>query len=304
MLAAVLIGGCAPLKDDRLRLSAAAFPQPVEIETVPFFPQTEHHCGPSALATTLIWSGAETTPETLTAQVYLPAREGSLQAELLAATRRHDRVPYVLRPHLEALFSEIASGHPVLVLQNLGLSWAPQWHYAVAVGFDLPRAELVLRSGTWQRQIVPIALFERTWARADHWAVVVLPPNKLPHSAEEQPYLEAVSALERLPRAESAAVAYAAALKRWPKSLGAWMGLGNSRRAKGDLDGAAQAFTRATEFHPASAAAFNNLADTLAALGRLPEARAAIARAVEIGGPYIETYRRTLEEIGAEPPLP
>jgi tetratricopeptide (TPR) repeat protein len=294
---AALLTACAPLQSDRLLRSAEAFPKPVELATVPFFPQTEYQCGPAALATVLGWSGVETTPEALAPQVYLPAREGSLQAELLAAARRHDRVPYVLRPHLEALLSEVASDHPVLVLQNLGLSWAPKWHYAVVVGFDLSRAELVLRSGVEQRHIVPIPVFERTWARAEHWALVVLPPDKLPHSAEEGPYLEAVVALERLKRYEAAAIAYQSALKRWPKSLGAWMGLGNSRHASGDLEGAAQAFARTTELHPASAAAFNNLADSLLGLGRLEAARSAARRAVELGGPQADVYRRTLEEI-------
>ena len=31
----------------------------------------------------------------------------------------------------------------LLVLQNLGLSWLPRWHYAVVVGYDL--AEVAYR---------------------------------------------------------------------------------------------------------------------------------------------------------------
>jgi hypothetical protein len=292
-----IAGGCAPLQTDRLLRTAEAFPQPVELTAVPFFPQSEYQCGPAALATVLNWSGVETSAEALVPQVYLPARQGSLQVEILAGARRHGRIAYVLPPHLEALLSEVASGHPVLVLQNLGLSWSPTWHYAVVVGFDLPKNELVLRSGTEARHRVPLHTFERTWARGEYWAVVVLPPGRLPHTAEEQRYLAAVITLERTRQWDVTATAYEAALKRWPKSLGAWLGLGNSRYGLGDLAAAAQAFRRATELHPSAAPAFNNLAQTLLESGQLDEAAKAADRAIELGGPHLDVYRETREEI-------
>ena len=176
VLPLVMLAGCATPQTDRLLESATAFPRPVELTAVPFFPQEAYQCGPAALATVLNGSGLNVTPEELTPQVYLPERQGSLQFELLAAARRHGRVPYVLRPQLEAITTEIASGNPVLVLQNLGISAMPFWHYAVVVGFDLARAEVVLRSGREHRHVTSLRTFEHTWRRGDYWAVVVLPP--------------------------------------------------------------------------------------------------------------------------------
>src|SRR3569623_834586 len=138
---------------------------------------------PAALATVLAWSGSAVTSESLVNEVYVPARKGSLQPELLAAARRLARAPYVLRSDVADVLREVAAGHPVLVLQNLGLSWAPRWHYAVVVGFDLARERVVLRSGTEKRHEVSLALFERTWRRAHAWAVVVPPPAELPATA-------------------------------------------------------------------------------------------------------------------------
>jgi tetratricopeptide (TPR) repeat protein len=129
--------------------------------------------------------------------------------------------------------------------------------------------------------------------------VVVMPPDKLPRTAEETRYLEAVVALERLQRFDTTAVAYRTATTRWPKSLVAWLGLGNSRYQLGDLTGALEAFRRATRDHPDSAPAFNNLAQTQLDLGKLKDAEASARRAVELGGPHVETYRATLEEIRA-----
>ena len=264
---------------------------------MPFFPQEEYQCGPAALATVLNWSGISVTPAELAPQVYLPEREGSLQLELIGAARRHGRIPYVLRPQLESLLAEVSSGNPVLILQNLSLPWYPMWHYAVVVGFDLKRDSLVLRSGREERHEVPFKVFERTWRRSDYWAMVALPPDRLPFTAEEIPYIQAVAPLERLSRWPETAVAYATALTRWPKSLAARMGLGNSRYALGDVRGAEEAFRQATRDHPKAAAAYNNLAQTLLDQGRLPEALAAAQRAVELGGPQSDTSRETLKQI-------
>ena len=71
----------------------------------------------------------------------------------------------------------------MVVLQNLGLAWLPRWHYAVLVGHDLAARQLVLRSGTTERELMGFALFERTWARSARWAFVALVPGRLPATA-------------------------------------------------------------------------------------------------------------------------
>lgn len=300
-LATVLavLTGCATPQTKRLLASPPPAPGPVELAGVPFFPQQDYQCGPAALATVLNVAGVAVTPEQLAPQLYLPDRRGSLQPELLGTARRHERVPYVLRPQLEALIAEVAAGNPILVLQNLGLAVAPVWHYAVVIGFDLARAELVLRSGTDRRKVMRLHTFEHTWRRGGYWGVVVLPPDTLPQTAEELPYLKSVLALEQLEKWTGAAAAYGAALNRWPRSLGAQMGLGNSRYALGDLARAESAFRTAALHHPNAGAAFNNLAQVLADQGRIEEADRAARQAVETGGDHAGLFRRTLAEIQA-----
>ena len=79
---------------------------------VPFHPQTDYQCGPAALATVLAASQHAVTPEALAPRVFLPGRQGSLQLELLAATRREGRIPYVVQRTPEALFDEVRDGRP------------------------------------------------------------------------------------------------------------------------------------------------------------------------------------------------
>ena len=131
VLAAALIAGCAtPQATALLAGPPAGLPPRVELSAVPFYPQEDYQCGPAALATTLVHAGVAVTPEELVSQVYLPARKGSLQAEMLAASRRHGLMAYQLAPRLEDLLREVADGKPVIVLQNLGFGFAPVWHYA------------------------------------------------------------------------------------------------------------------------------------------------------------------------------
>jgi tetratricopeptide (TPR) repeat protein len=297
LAAVALLAGCAaPRVSALIERPPQGLPAAAEIADTPFFPQQDAQCGPASLAAVLRYAGREATPEALRAQVYLPGRQGSLQAEMLAATRRHGLVAYVTAPRLEDLLRELAAGTPAVVLQNLALDWAPLWHYAVAIGYDLDARQMILRSGTTRRQTMSLDTFERTWARSGHWAMLALPPERLPASAAEQRYLGAVAALERADPG-SAERAYGTALERWPSSLNAQLGLGNARYGAGDLDGAARAYRRAAERQPGSADAWNNLAQALLDLGERPAALAAARRAVAIGGARMATYRETLVQI-------
>ena len=130
--------------------------------------------------------------------------------------------------------------------------------------------------------------------------MVVNSPEKIPRTAEETRYLQSVVAIERLQRWEETSRAYRAALARWPESLVAQLGLGNSRYALNDLPGAEAAYRAAATAHPDAAVAFNNLAQTLSDQRRWQEAEASAQRALALGGPHVDTYRATLEEIRAK----
>jgi hypothetical protein len=298
-----VLTACAPVP--ALRIADPAVPRAHELTQVAFHPQDEYQCGPAALATVLNHAGTVVTPEQLVPRVFLPAREGSLQVEMIAATRQFDRVPYVLDGTRETIVREVAAGHPVLVLQNLGLGWLPVWHYAVVVGYDVEREEFILRSGREARLATGLATFERTWARGEHWALSVTAPGDVPFTADESRYLAAIAPFERLGRSGTAAQAYAGALQRWPESNTARFGLANASYALGQRAGAERLYRDIVARDPRHAAAWNNLAQVLFDLERWADAEAAAQRAVELGGASVETARRTLAEIRARrtPPV-
>jgi tetratricopeptide (TPR) repeat protein len=273
-------------------------PPRAELDTVPFFAQEEYQCGPAALAMALNAAGIAATPDALTEQVYIPARKGSLQVEMLASARRHGLLAYELAPELKDVLAEVAAGNAVIVLQNLGL-WAfhPYWHYAVVIGYDLETKQILLHSGTKARRAMAIGLFEFLWIDGRRWAMVALAPGRLPASAREASYATAAAALEQAGRIAEAHRAYEALLERWPANLVGLMGLGNTAYALGRTAEAETAFRTATAAHPLAAAAFNNLAQTLADQGKLEAALDAARKAVSLEGASLPAAKATLEEI-------
>lgn len=265
----LLLSACAttPLTQEARQTLPAALPLKAELHEVPFYPQELYQCGPASLAEMLAYRGFDVSPDELRGEVYLPERRGSLQLELVAAARARAQLVYPLAPSLVAVLQEIAAGNPVLVLQNLSLPWLPLWHYAVVVGYDLEREELVLRSGTTQRLRTSFTTFERTWARSDYWAIVILPPNQLPATAEQQPFFNAAQQLESLGHISAARLAFEAGLARWPGNAAGLMGLGNTAYTLEDYEASASAFLALTETEPRLAAGWNNLAYALVAQG-------------------------------------
>jgi Peptidase_C39 like family/Tetratricopeptide repeat len=291
----ILPAGCTLVPPGYLSQSPGR-PAKAMVEDVPFFPQEELQCGPAALAMVLNWSGVAVSPSELSSQVYTPGLKGSLQNALVGASRRHGRVAYPIAG-INALMSEIAAGQPVIVLVNLGFFWYPRWHYAVVIGYDQEKETIILHSGRTAGEVLSFWTFNNIWKRGDYWGLLVLPPTRLAAVAEEKKWLTAVAGLEKAGQWQAAASGYAAALKRWDKSFIGWMGLGNSEYHLHELDVAADAFHQAALLQPESGVAYNNWANVLGEQGKREEALKAAQRAVELGGPFQDTFRQTLEDL-------
>ena len=264
-LIALVLSGCASTPQSRAlsQTPPEHLPPQIELTQTPFFPQEEYQCGPAALATLLNHHGITISDAALVDEVYVPARQGSLQTEILTAVRSRDLMAYVLEPQLEDLLREVASGRPVLVMQNLGIGLFPVWHYAVVIGYDLPKQRIILRSGLSERRINSFKTFERTWRRANLWAIVITDPQEINASAQVLPWLRTASGLEQTGRLEAAASAYQSAMDRWPEQPIAWIGLANTQVAAGDTQAAEWALRDLVTQHPHNAPGWNNLANVL-----------------------------------------
>lgn len=265
-------------------------------QRVPFHPQTEYQCGPAALAGVLGASGVPATPEGLAPQVYLPGRHGSLQVELLGATRRAGRIPYPVAKTSEALFAELQAGRPVLVLQNLLTRTVPKWHYAVVVGADAHRNRVLLNSGEKRALEVAAPKFMRTWDWGGRWAMLALKPGELPASDDPAGYLKAVADFEAVAGAAAARPAYESARRRWPGEPRVYLALGNQAYASGDKRAAARLFRDGLAHAPGDPVLSNNYASAMGELG----CRAQALRALDAVAGEAGSWRAQLAQTRAE----
>ncbi|HEX2492811.1 MAG TPA: PA2778 family cysteine peptidase [Steroidobacter sp.] len=277
-----ILSGCAAHPPQAAFQDATHLPTRSEIEQTPFYKQEQYQCGPAALATALSASGVIVEPEELAAEVYLPGRKGSLQVELAAAARARDRVAYTLAPRLTDLLEQVAAGNPVLLMQNLGLKLLPAWHFAVLVGYDRDAQTVILRSGTTPRLAMDVQRFMRTWDRAQRWAILILPPDRLPAHPELDRYMAAVASLESTGRLDAAERAYLQARGQWPQSVWPALGLANVSYARGELRKAETGYLDSLALDPQNVVAHNNLSEILLERGCVTQARSHIERATQL----------------------
>ncbi len=298
----LILSSCASTPQSRKILAEppASLPLAVELTSTPFYPQLEYQCGPAALETVLEFRGAKTSLEELSREIYIPARKGSLQIEMTAAARRHGMLPYKLAPQMLDLFTEIAAGNPVLVFQNLSFQWYPQWHYAVVIGYDIRRHEIILRSGTTRRWVTTFEVFERTWQRANYWALVIVPVGKIPKTAKPQPYLKTAFAFEETGHTKLALTAYQSATRRWPDVAATWLTLGNMAFQNHRWQEAINAFSTAARIEPTSPVSWNNLAYALHDAGCASQAQQALQCGLKVA-PADKNLQDSLHDLRSRP---
>ncbi|MFU8878089.1 MAG: PA2778 family cysteine peptidase, partial [Wenzhouxiangellaceae bacterium] len=240
----------------------------IELRETPFYPQLEYHCGPAALITVLEASGVAPAYEEVAERIYVPDLQGSLQVEMMAATRSFERIPFRLPGELVSVLAEVEAGRPVLVLQNLRVRSLPAWHYAVVIGYDRERAEILMRSGTERVQVTRAQRWMRQWDWASRWAIVVLQPGELPANPYLPAALRALADFDDHAPPQPRLRAWRAVAEQWPDEPLAWLGTGNARYELGELEEAATDFGNALEIRPDSWPARLNLAQVLLELDR------------------------------------
>ena len=280
-----------------LQSTYQTLPSHVEITDVPFHAQTEFQCGPATLAMVLNYQDVDANVEQLIPQVFLPGRDGSVQPEMIATVRRYGQLAFPIRGTMDALLGHLAAGNPVVVMQNLSLPIYPMWHYAVAIGYDLPEETLILRSGEIERHTMSFSRFNATWARTVRWGFVVAEPGTLPEGISARNALEAISAYEETHGAQATLTSWEAFVERHPTSAMGQFALGNALYAHQQPEEARSAFKRATELDERMGAAWLNLGLLLLQQAQTEAARTALTTAVSIKGSWQEKAQLALDSI-------
>ncbi len=263
------ISGCASnaIQTEKLLAGQNNLPIASTIENIHFIDQSVGYCGPATLTMAMQHAGHAVKIEEIAAQVYTPGFKGSLQSDMISTSRRQGMTAIPIQ-NLSSLLLEVSAGHPVIIFQNLALSWMPQWHYALILGYDLQKKEIIMHSGHNAYTKIDMADFERTWRLGDYWGLVILPAGKLSASASELSHAAAAVGLEQANKFFEAEISYRSILKKWPTSLVSLIGLSNLTFKKGQYKKTISLLKLAVKSHPESEAAKHNLAVVVKALAK------------------------------------
>jgi ABC-type bacteriocin/lantibiotic exporter with double-glycine peptidase domain len=140
---------------------------------VPFVPQQKDTCGAAALAMVLRYWGQPADQAEIAAALLRPELQGIQGSELAAFARARGMLAVAYEGDLAQLRDYVTKGRPVIVAWKMARD---RYHDVVVVGFDEARRELVVHDpdlGAARR--IAEKTFERQWAGAGHWALLVLP---------------------------------------------------------------------------------------------------------------------------------
>jgi len=251
------------------------------ISKVPFYPQQDYFCGPTTLSEVAGFYGLEKSPTDIAPTTFTPGLQGTLQIEMAAATRQLGLLAYEQRGNMQQLLSLVADDIPVIVLQNNSISWLPQWHYAVVIGYDINAKEVILHTGVTEAHRLNFATFERTWQRGNYWMLAMLPSDKASKHLEPFIYTKACQDLLNTQQTATGIAALVTATKQWPDYWLPYFLLGNHYLKTEPLV-AAKWFAQGWPVAQQEIAYLNNYAILLSELHCHQQATALIAVALQI----------------------
>ena len=252
-----------------------------DISSLPFYPQQEYFCGPTTLSEVFNYYGHNVSPDNLAPDTFIPAKQGTLQIEMLAATRQQGLLAYSSRSDMTQLVQLINEGKPIIVLQNLSIEWFPMWHYAVVKGYDLDAQEFILHTGVTPDHRMSYELFERTWQRAKYWMLSAVPAGDTSKYFEPFIYINAAHDLLTVGQSEAAIASLKAATQQWPDAWLAYFLLANHYLGQ-DLNQSLNWFSQGYAVAEQQAMYLNNYAYALSLAGCQQRAKEMIEQALKL----------------------
>jgi predicted double-glycine peptidase len=167
------MSGCGATGFDTIRSGLEA--RGHYIEGVPFVKQTEYDCGPAALAAVLSFRGKAVDLERITASVYLRRLRGTLPMDLERYAKDEGFKTSSSAGTAAALKTAIVSNIPVICLLDLGFGFYRQPHFVTVIGFDDGNGLFIMHDGATPNRTMTYEDFEKKWARAGKWMIVIEP---------------------------------------------------------------------------------------------------------------------------------
>jgi ABC-type bacteriocin/lantibiotic exporter with double-glycine peptidase domain len=142
---------------------------------VPFVAQESDTCGAASLAMVLRYWAAPVSHDEIAAALVQPELHGALGSRLRAFARERGFTAIAYAGDVRQLREMVAKGRPLIV----ALETAPRrFHSVVVVGVDGSGNVRVNDPAVGAGRTVPAADFERRWAGAGRWTLLVQPADR------------------------------------------------------------------------------------------------------------------------------
>jgi ABC-type bacteriocin/lantibiotic exporter with double-glycine peptidase domain len=141
---------------------------------VPFVPQAKDTCGAAALAMVLGYWEQPGSHDEIASALKKKELHGIAGSELEAFARARGLQALAYKGDAGQLRDFLGKGRPLIVAWKMGRD---RYHNVVVTGFDPERLEFVVNDparGAGRR--VSARAFEKRWAGAGHWTLLVIPP--------------------------------------------------------------------------------------------------------------------------------
>ena len=140
---------------------------------VPFVPQVKDTCGAASLSMVAAYWGRPLLHDEIARELLDPGRHGIAGSRLVRFAQARGLSAVAYEGDLSHLREYVARGRPMIVAWDMGRG---RRHDVVVVGFDgTGRHVIVNDPARGSGRAVPVADFEKRWAGAGHWTLLVLP---------------------------------------------------------------------------------------------------------------------------------
>ena len=138
---------------------------------VPFVPQEKDTCGAAALAMVLGYWGRPVPHSEIAQALAEPELRGIRGTRLATFARERGLYALAYEGDMAQLRDYVAKGRPLIVAWKVGRD---RFHDVVVVGFD-EGAVVVNDPAEGAARRVATRVFEKRWAGASHWTLLVMP---------------------------------------------------------------------------------------------------------------------------------
>lgn len=185
--------------------------------SVPFYRQKDNYCGPNSLYSIVsYYEPHQFTSENIEDMTFTPGSKGTYKRDMLSAARRLGYAAYEIEP--EEYIASLQAKVPILVFQNLGLSWSPTWHYSILTGFSGDQETFYHHNGYEKHQPLTPRKLINTWERGGAWSYVIVFPDYLPNFVSVKQAMANIKIFIRLNNEQAAIDILKQAVQRWPAS--------------------------------------------------------------------------------------